>query len=82
MVSVENHHGEIASFCDCDGDGKRDEACQIWLKDMPSGEQVLLPTTGLWRRRTMRQRTKEFPSGEIQQSCECDFVLRWYRRRK
>ena len=73
MVSKVNHHGEVASFCDCDGDGKRDKACQIWLKDLPNGEQrTYCQQQGCGQGEQCVKETKEFPSGEIQQSCECD----------
>jgi len=73
LISVENHHGEVDSFCDCDGDGKRDEACQIWLKDYKDDTQrTFCQQQGCGQGEQCVKETKEFPSGEIQQSCECD----------
>ena len=73
VVSVENHHGEINSFCDCNNDGKRDKACQIWLKDFPNGgQQTYCQQRGCDKGEQCVKETKEFPSGDIQQACVCD----------
>ena len=72
LASSTNHHGGQAEFCDCDGDGARDEGCQIWLRTRPRGEQLAICQPGCEEPGEQCVKvTSEFPSGPVQIHCEC-----------
>lgn len=75
-VQVVNHHGETQEFCDCNGDGRQDAACQIWLKTAANGSQTPIchpgcPGEGRPGGQQCAMYTEEMPSGGITKWCNC-----------
>lgn len=75
-VRTVNHHGEIDEFCDCNGDGRQDEACQIWLKTYADGTQKPIchpgcPGEGRPGGQQCAMYTEEKPDGGITKWCNC-----------
>jgi hypothetical protein len=75
-VQVVNHHGETQEFCDCNGDGRQDAACQIWLKTAANGAQTPIchpgcPGEGRPGGQQCAMYTEEMPSGGITKWCNC-----------
>ncbi|HEX6863175.1 MAG TPA: hypothetical protein VF414_10195, partial [Thermoanaerobaculia bacterium] len=76
LVRTVNHHGEIDEFCDCNGDGRQDEACQIWLKTYADGTQKPIchagcPGEGRPGGQQCAMYTEEKPDGGIMKWCNC-----------
>ncbi|HKV07587.1 MAG TPA: hypothetical protein VJ725_05570 [Thermoanaerobaculia bacterium] len=76
LVRTVNHHGEVDEFCDCNGDGQQDNACQIWLKTYADGTQKPLchlgcPGEGRPGGQQCAMYTEEKPDGNIMKWCNC-----------
>ncbi|HSK79071.1 MAG TPA: hypothetical protein VLQ45_21640 [Thermoanaerobaculia bacterium] len=75
-VRTVNHHGEIDEFCDCNGDGQQDQACQIWLKTYADGTQKPIchpgcPGEGRPGGQQCAMYTEEKPDGGVTKWCNC-----------
>lgn len=76
VVTPPNHHGEVDEFCDCNGDGRQDEACKIWLKTNADGSQRTIchpgcPGEGQAGGQQCSKHTVEKPDGTVYQYCAC-----------
>jgi hypothetical protein len=75
-VATTNHHGEKDEFCDCNGDGRQDAACKIWLKTYRDGSQTAIchpgcPGEGTPDGQQCSMQTVEKPDGTVYKHCSC-----------
>ena len=61
----------VREFCDCDGDGRQDADCQIWIRTDADGEQNLFCTQTCPDNEQCSMITDEKPDGTIYKFCDC-----------